>query len=363
MRVGLASFSPGTTGIRRAALCTARALETLYGQQNFRTFGVISRDQNQQRLSPFARTIWSATLCSIVTVPILERRLGISVLHDFDGSCVPLVESGVPYVLSVNDMVPCVSPSLSSRSTRMHFSLVVSRTSRRAEAIVCPSRFTANLVAKLWRIRSDRIHVVPYGGDHMLGLGSQVRAGLRSRGVRSPYLLSVGALVHRKNPLGLVRAFANAQLRGHQLVIVGNGPISQDELLHEARRAGREEGILILPTATDREVAGLYQGASLLVIPSYHEGFAFPAVEAMSFGVPIVYADNSALPEVIDSAGVPVDVRDEAEFARVLHDVALDQERLRQLGAESLRRSHLFEWRQTAAKLYQLYDVLSKTSG
>ena len=50
----------------------------------------------------------------------------------------------------------------------------------------------------------------------------------------------------------------------------------------------------------------IYEGARLLVLPSWHEGFGLPALEAMALGVPVVASNRGALPEVVGDAGLMV---------------------------------------------------------
>ena len=57
--------------------------------------------------------------------------------------------------------------------------------------------------------------------------------------------------------------------------------------------------------APDRRA--LYEGARLLVQPSFDEGFGIPVLEAMTLGVPIVASNRGALPEVVGDAGPLVD--------------------------------------------------------
>ena len=96
----------------------------------------------------------------------------------------------------------------------------------------------------------------------------------------------------------------------------------------------------------------------MLVLPSLHEGFGLPAVEAMQVGVPVVASTRGALPEVVGNAGTLVDPEDELAIATAI-------ERL--LGDAGLRRAHSragraraqrFSWRESAARLLEAYRGL-----
>ncbi len=60
----------------------------------------------------------------------------------------------------------------------------------------------------------------------------------------------------------------------------------------------------------DAELADLLGRADVVVLPSEHEGFGVPAVEALAAGMPVVANRAGALPEVLGDAGILVDARD-----------------------------------------------------
>ena len=71
----------------------------------------------------------------------------------------------------------------------------------------------------------------------------------------------------------------------------------------------------------------LYEGASLLVLPSFDEGFGLTALEAMTLGVPVIASERGALPELVGDAGLLTDPDDPdtitAAIIRVLDDASL----------------------------------------
>ena len=99
----------------------------------------------------------------------------------------------------------------------------------------------------------------------------------------------------------------------------------------------------------------VYNAASLLITPSFYEGFGLPALEAMTCGTPVIVANRASLPEVIGDAGILIDPADPADIAngmeRVLTDTRLRQH-LREAGIE---RASMFSWEKTALATLRAY--------
>ncbi|MFM8643760.1 MAG: glycosyltransferase, partial [Actinomycetota bacterium] len=53
----------------------------------------------------------------------------------------------------------------------------------------------------------------------------------------------------------------------------------------------------------DADRDGLLAMSAALVFPSSYEGFGAPIIEAMALGTPVIASDQTALPEVVGSAG------------------------------------------------------------
>ena len=76
-----------------------------------------------------------------------------------------------------------------------------------------------------------------------------------------------------------------------------------------AKQAGVSQRLTITGALTTEVLAERYARATLVAVPSHHEGFGLPAVEAMASGTPVVAAAGGALAEVLASGGgklVPV---------------------------------------------------------
>jgi glycosyltransferase involved in cell wall biosynthesis len=76
----------------------------------------------------------------------------------------------------------------------------------------------------------------------------------------------------------------------------------------------------------------------------------------MACGTPVITANTSSLPEVVDEAGLTVDPLDVEGLAQAMRRV-LDDEALRQeMRERGLKRAEGFSWTKTAQETVQVYQ-------
>lgn len=124
--------------------------------------------------------------------------------------------------------------------------------------------------------------------------------------IDKPFLLSVGALEHRKNHELTIQAFheGNFYSQGYELIICGSRGDSVEKI---KMLVAQTPGVKLLGYVSDAELSWLYQNAQLFVLPSQFEGFGMPALEAAAFGLPLVISKNNALNEAVNHLGEEVD--------------------------------------------------------
>jgi glycosyltransferase involved in cell wall biosynthesis len=154
----------------------------------------------------------------------------------------------------------------------------------------------------------------------------------------------IGRFEERKGLLDLARAWptvAKALPYAH-LVIAGKGPVEGD-----ARAIlTAEPRVRWLGFRTD--VPNVLKALDILAVPSHWEGFGLIAAEGLAAGVPVVAADASSLPEIVDDGveGLQVPPRDPDAMARALIGLARDpaaRARMAAAGPERVRRDFSVE--------------------
>lgn len=276
----------------------------------------------------------------------------------------------VPVVVTVHDVSFLEHPEFFSPPRAVQLRWTVERTVRRAAKILTVSEFSRRAIEKAYALPADKLVVAPNAASSIFRPVDRQSAAARVRarfGIPSPYLLTVGDLVPRKNHIGLVRAFA-AILRHcprlpHHLVIAGKETRYGRKVRRAARESGAAERIHFTGFVTDEELVQLYNACELFVFPSLYEGFGLPVLEAMACGRAVVCSNTSALPEVADAAAILVDPRDTAGIARAMLDVLLDADLRTRLERLALHRAAQFSWRKTAQRTLEVYYEVAGASG
>jgi glycosyltransferase involved in cell wall biosynthesis len=89
---------------------------------------------------------------------------------------------------------------------------------------------------------------------------------------------------------------------------------------------GVSDRLHFLGRLSDEELVDAYRSADLFVMPSAHEGFCIPVIEAMACGLPVLAARAAALPETVASAGLTFIPDDAGDLARQIPQVLKDRE-------------------------------------
>ena len=214
-------------------------------------------------------------------------------------------------------------------------------------------------------IPPERVVAIHHGVDHDRFAPPADREHARSAvraafGVDKPYLLYVSNHQRKKNTERLVEAFAQVarQLPDVALVMTGRHGSTFPLVLELIERHGIRDRVHVLGHVEDEALPHLYGAAAAFTLPSLHEGFGLPALEAMACGTPVVAANVYALPEVCGAAAELVDPYDVDDIARGLLRVLADEARAAQLAELGIARAAEFTWRRSAERHLECYRRL-----
>ena len=267
------------------------------------------------------RLVWEQT-----GLPHRLRSLGVDV-HHAPHYTMP-EHTRVPSVVTVHDLSFFEAPEWHQRSKVLLFRRAITVATRRAGALVVPSRATAEELAR-WCTVAAPVVVAHHGVDldrfgpaePSPGADAATLAAVDPRlADGSPYLLFVGTLEPRKDVPTLVRAFAAVAGRRPEarLVLAGGAGWGAEAVGRAVEASGLGDRVVRTGYVPDGAVPALLRGAVAAVYPALYEGFGLPALEALACGTPLVTTTGSAMEEVAGTAAVLVAPGDVGSLAGAL---------------------------------------------
>jgi glycosyltransferase involved in cell wall biosynthesis len=308
----------------------------------------------REELSATIRTLYPRW--NLMGRPSLPSPLrSADVVHATHHVAVPPASENQRLVVTVHDLAFLRYPGMFPRAWRVLYRTGLRATVNRADAILTPSRSTAEDLVSSTRADPAKLHVVPLAASLPQGAldAEDVLARLK---VRGPYVLSVGTLEPRKNLVRLVRAYRRAAASGipHALVLAGPLGWHHEPLMRELALRGPGEIVMTGALSAD-DLDAVYRAADAFVYPSLYEGFGLPVLEAMARGVPTIVSSASSLPEVAGDAAIAVEPRSVRAIARAIERVLGDVNLAEALASRGRARAERFSWDETARLTLEVY--------
>lgn len=270
-----------------------------------------------------------------------------------------LLSRQIKTVLTIHDLVWHFYPETMSILGRYLERALMPPSVRRADKVITISQSTAKALTDVLAVSENSVRTIPLAS--YFPNDAVEMAEIPSR----QYFLFVGTLEPRKNLRRLLQAFAKALSEGvtiSTLKIVGGqgwGGINIDDL---AREYGIENNVEVLGHVDSEQLKSLYQWAYALLMPSLYEGFGLPILESMGFGVPVISANVSSMPEVVGEGGLLVDPLSIEQISDAIQLIDSDHDLYDKLAGLARDQAQQFSWDTTAALTKDVIDSMQATA-
>lgn len=248
-------------------------------------------------------------------------------------------------VVTIHDLTYRRFPELLQDETLANLERQMLREIGRADAVICVSAAT----------RADVLNEYPVDPSKVVMIHSGIRVGSSGTnpepGLPKPYILFVSTLEPRKNLEVLLSAFERLRDEGRysgNLVIVGKIGWKAESLMARLQGSRWRDAIEYVDYVGPERLASIYRGAQLFVLPSIYEGFGFPLLEAMAYGIPAIAARSSSLPEIGGDAVFYFDPADAGGLANAIQRLSDDVGLREALARRGKQRAAEFRWERTA---------------
>ncbi len=247
------------------------------------------------------------------------------------------------------------------------FHLIGVPAAKNADLLIAPTLFAKNRILFYEKFNPEKIIVVheaaktlPILKDPALQLIS-----IAPNLVPQKYFLHVGVLEKRKNITKLIEAFSEIHQThpDYKLVLVGNKSVKKNlddepNLCAIIDRLNLNNAVISLGYLESEDLACIYQCAFAYVFPSLNEGFGLPVLEAFNAGIPLICANNSALPEVAGDAAIYFDPSSTRQISNCMHNLVIDPILVAKLKEKGENRLSLFSWSTAASALQNALEKI-----
>jgi len=350
---------------------------------NQNVFGMPFRDWASQRdarrlLTPL--NLWELGVSRIGVFPemqsfglrLLARWSRLQSRHRFDvvfdNQCLSwgllgIRATGVPVISAIHHPLHidreadfAIDPRLIKKIKRtLYFPLFMQQmVAPRLDKIVTVSEASRTEIERYFGIPEKKIAVVHNGTDTEL---FRPTAGVK----KETDLIFVGRTEDRKKGIGTLLEALSLLPQSVTLKIV-DGRIPENGLVPRLIRKHRLENRVVFQSRflDLPELVREYSTGRVAVVPSFFEGFGFPASEAMACGLPVIANAAGALPEVVgtsNDAGRLVPPRDAGALAAAIAEVLAEPDGAARMGrAARARIKRIFRWKDTAARLVDVFE-------
>lgn len=281
---------------------------------------------------------------------------------DFFRSTLPIIKK-YPTIVTIHDVIPLVFPKEYPPGIKGRINFQKQKIALKSvKAIITDSISSKKDLIKYLKLNPKLIypiHLAPSLNYKKIEK-SKIEAAVKKYSPPKKFALFVGNVNWNKNLVNLTKACIDSNL---DLVLVGSGFENRANLNHPELKSfkifldkfSNNKKIHVLNFVSADELSTLYTLASVLLLPSFYEGFGLPILEAQTYGVPVITSKTSSMPEVVGDGGVLVDPYDTSSIQKAIYDIlnikAL-RNKLIKKGYENVKK---YSWDKVALETIKVY--------
>jgi len=216
------------------------------------------------------------------------------------------------------------------------------------EKIITVSEYAKSEIIKNLSINAERLVPIHHAVDRVLF--NPEKDNKKDSFVKR-YILHVSVYLPKKNIDRIIQAYNSLEWSEAIPSLVLVAP--------EYPKSVQSRKILVIDYKINREkVAEYMRNAEIFIMPSLHESFGLPILEAMACGVPVITSNVTGCPEIAGDAAFLVDPRNTKEIAKAIRQLSNDESLRHQLIQKGLKRAGEFSWEKSANKHLEVFEQI-----
>ncbi|GHV12751.1 mannosyltransferase [Fibrobacterales bacterium] len=150
------------------------------------------------------------------------------------------------------------------------------------------------------------IEISAFYSPLMDSAGEQSVSTDESSRIQSPYFLLISGARWEKNNFRAIQAFdllfSEQPKINHKVILTG----ATNKKIYE-RTLKNKDNFIFLDYVENDQLEFLHKNAYAFIFPSLNEGFGYPPIQSMRYGVPVAASGTSSIPEICGDAAIYFD--------------------------------------------------------
>jgi GT2 family glycosyltransferase len=260
--------------------------------------------------------------------PIVKQLCndGVHIFHGLSGEIPRGLEStNIKSVVTIHDLIFMRYPKMYKFMDRKIHLKKFLYAAKHADIVIAISEQTKKDIIEFLYVDPSKIKVV-YQGCHTYFktvLSSDFKKSVQDKfSLPEKFILNVGTIEERKNLLTLVKSIKDLDVN---LIVVGGKTTYFNEVSHYIREHNLSYKVHFLEGVALKELAAVYQMASLFVYPSLFEGFGIPIIEALYSKIPVITSKGGCFSEAGGPNSIYIDPLDAEDLKESIQNVLSDE--------------------------------------
>ena len=274
----------------------------------------------------------------------------------------------VPTVVTIHDLIEYNVPEKFSKARMLYRKGVCDPLmAKRSDHILTVSQSSYNDIVKYLGVKPEKITLTLNATDKNFFKKydeKDVEDAISEYGLKyKEYLLFVGTIDYPgKNIKTVIEAFFNlrnqGQLEGKKLVIIGKDGFNSQVIYDFVNASTFKDDVIFTGYLKDEDLPKYYAGAAIMLYLSFFEGFGLPVLEAMSCATPVICANTSCFPEIVEELDVMVDPQDVKATEEKIQKILDSSEYYDEISRKCYEKSQKYSWEQSAREYHKAFEKL-----
>lgn len=334
------------TGVQRFAIEISKQLKLILKDEiKFISPNNILHIELAKQLGVVVTGTLKGHLWEQISLPAYLKKVGNPLLINLCNTGPILYQNKI---ITLHDIAFHVYPETFSKSFVFTYKTLIPLLIKSSKHILTVSEFSKKEIQNFYTVKAEDISVVYNAVDNYFT--SKQDENLKAK----RYLLAVCSLNHRKNLIGILKAYSKITDKESNTKLFIVGDISSKSFKTLDLSPYLNSNVEILGRISDQELVKYYSNAIGFVYPSFYEGFGIPPLEAQTCGCPVLLSNASCFPEVFGNSALYCHPDSVDSIANSMIQLINNREIRERLINDGFKNTKRYSWNKSAMKLVEI---------